>query len=116
MRFDIARGKAWGAPRMGMSNRLIRDRLATRSSFQVVFATVADGQFVPVPGGVLVLRTDRTVIRALGVIGDTSEKDEYSPLLAFKEQNLTVNQKLPTKIGKAYRYLASLIKLTKSPS
>jgi len=50
MRFDIARGKAWGALGMGMSSRLIRDRLASRPSFQAALATVADGQFVPVPG------------------------------------------------------------------
>ena len=44
MRFDIARGKAWGALGMGMSSRLIRDRLASRPSFQAALATVADGQ------------------------------------------------------------------------
>ena len=43
MRFDIARGKAWGALGMGMSSRLIRDRLAGRPSFQATLATVADG-------------------------------------------------------------------------
>ena len=77
MRFDIARGKAWGALGMGMSSRLIRDRLATRPSFQAALANVADGQFVPVPGGVLVLKGDGTVIGAVGVSGDSSEKDEY---------------------------------------
>ena len=64
MRFDIARGKAWGALGMGMSSRLIRDRLATRPSFQAALATVADGQFVPVPGGVLVF------FEGLGEVGD----------------------------------------------
>ncbi|MFL2845606.1 MAG: GlcG/HbpS family heme-binding protein [Candidatus Puniceispirillaceae bacterium] len=77
MRFDIARGKAWGALGMGISSRLIRDRLATRPSFQAALANVADGQFVPVPGGVLVLQGDGTVIGAVGVSGDASEKDEY---------------------------------------
>jgi uncharacterized protein GlcG (DUF336 family) len=77
MRFDIARGKAWGALGMGMSSRLIRDRLATRPSFQAALAAVSDGQFVPVPGGVLVLQGDGTVIGAVGVSGDSSEKDEY---------------------------------------
>ena len=76
MRFDIARGKAWGALGMGMSSRLIRDRLATRPSFQAALANVADGQFVPVPGGVLVLQADGTVIGAVGVSGDSSEKAE----------------------------------------
>ena len=77
MRFDIARGKAWGSLGMGMSSRLIRDRLATRPSFQTSLATVSDGKFVPVPGGVLVLQGDGVVVGAVGVSGDTSEKDEY---------------------------------------
>ena len=83
MRFDIARGKAWGALGMGMSSRLIRDRLATRPSFQAALANVADGQFVPVPGGVLVLKGDRTVIGAVGVSGDSSEKDEYCAITSI---------------------------------
>ena len=95
MRFDIARGKAWGALGMGMSSRLIRDRLATRPSFQAALATVADGQFVPVPGGVLVLRTDGTVIGAVGVSGDTSEKDEYCAIVGIQGAKLDSEPKTP---------------------
>ena len=83
MRFDIARGKAWGALGMGMSSRLIRDRLASRPSFQAALATIADGKFVPVPGGVLVMAEDGTVIGSVGVSGDTSEKDEYCAITAI---------------------------------
>ncbi len=54
LRFDVARGKAWGALGMGMSSRLIRDRLASRPSFQAALGVAADGKFIPVPGGVLV--------------------------------------------------------------
>ena len=95
MRFDIARGKAWGALGMGMSSRLIRDRLATRPSFQAALATVADGQFVPVPGGVLVLRTDGTVIGAVGVSGDTSEKDEYCAIVGIHGAKFQSEPKIP---------------------
>jgi len=83
MRFDIALGKARGALGMGMSSRLIRDRLASRPSFQAALATVADGKFVPVPGGVLVMAEGGTVIGAVGVSGDTSEKDEYCAITAI---------------------------------
>ena len=34
LRFDIAFGKAWAALGMGMSTRLIRDRLGQRPAFQ----------------------------------------------------------------------------------
>ena len=97
MRFDIARGKAWGALGMGMSSRLIRDRLATRPSFQSALATVADGKFVPVPGGVLVLQRDETVIGAVGVSGDTSEKDEYCAIVGIKGAKLRSEPKTPLK-------------------
>ena len=95
MRFDIARGKAFGALGMGMSSRLIRDRLATRPSFQAALATVADGKFVPVPGGVLVLRADGTVIGAVGVSGDTSEKDEYCAIVGIQGAKLDSEPKAP---------------------
>ena len=95
MRFDIARGKAWGALGMGMSSRLIRDRLATRPSFQAALANVADGQFVPVPGGVLVLQGDGTVIGAVGVSGDSSEKDEYCAIVGIQGAKLQSEPKIP---------------------
>lgn len=95
MRFDIARGKAWGALGMGMSSRLIRDRLATRPSFQAALAVVADGAFVPVPGGVLVLAEDGTVIGAVGVSGDTSEKDEYCAIMAILAAGLDCEPNSP---------------------
>ena len=38
MRFDVAMGKAWGALGMGISSRLIRDRLSNRPVFQTTLA------------------------------------------------------------------------------
>src|SRR3954463_6061807 len=55
LRFDIAFGKAYAALGMGISTRLIRDRLASRPVFQAAVASASDGRFVPVPGGVLIV-------------------------------------------------------------
>lgn len=77
LRPDIAVGKAWGALGMGFSSRLIRDRLADRPTFLAALAAAADGRFVPVPGGVLIRAADGAVLGAVGVSGDTSDKDEY---------------------------------------
>lgn len=77
MRFDIAFGKAWASLGMGMSTRLIRDRLAARPAFQGALASVSDGRFIPVPGGVLILDPAGTAVGAVGVSGDASDKDEY---------------------------------------
>jgi uncharacterized protein GlcG (DUF336 family) len=77
LRPDIAIGKAWGALGMGISSRHIRDRLRDRPAFQGALATAADGRFIPVPGGVLVLSSEAKVLAAVGISGDASDKDEY---------------------------------------
>ena len=88
LRFDIAFGKAWGALGMGISSRLIRDRLAARPTFQAALAAASDGRFVPVPGGVLVQTGEGVTIGAVGVSGDTSEKDEYCAVEAIRTAGL----------------------------
>ena len=52
---------------MGMSSRPFLDRLAARFGFQAALANVADVQFAPIAGGVLVLQDNRTVIVTVGV-------------------------------------------------
>jgi uncharacterized protein GlcG (DUF336 family) len=85
MRADIAIGKAWGALGMGISSRTIRDRLADRPSFQASLASVSQGRFVPVPGGVLICNEKGEVIGAVGISGDASDKDEFCAITAVKE-------------------------------
>ena len=84
VRFEIAFGKAYGALGMGISSRLIRDRLSERPAFQNAIAAASGGQFIPVPGGVLVEDADGITLGAVGVSGDTSDKDEYCAIEAIK--------------------------------
>lgn len=88
LRFDIARGKAAAALGMGMSTRLIRDRLANRPAFQSALAVASQGQFIPVPGGVLILDAAGAAVGAVGVSGDTSDKDEYCAIAGVKAAGL----------------------------
>ena len=83
LRFDIAFGKAWAALGMGMATRQIRDRLAQRPAFQGALAAAAEGRFIPVPGGVLILDAQSRAIGAVGVSGDASDKDEYCAITAI---------------------------------
>ena len=83
LRFGVALGKANGALGMGISSRLIRDRLKDRIAFQASLAAAADGKFIPVPGGVLINDADGYTIGAVGISGDTSEKDEYCAIKAI---------------------------------
>lgn len=88
MRTDVATGKAWGALGMGISSRTIRDRLADRPAFQGALSAVSDGRFVPVPGGVLIRDSDGDVIGAVGVSGDTSDKDEFCAIEGVRAAGL----------------------------
>ena len=88
MRFDIAYGKAWGALGLGMSSRLIGDKLSARPTFVNALAAVAKGKFVPVPGGVLIEDSEGFTIGAIGISGDTSEKDEYCAITAVNKSGL----------------------------
>ena len=85
IRFEVAFGKAYGALGMGISSRLIRDRLRDRPTFQSALATAADGRLIPVPGGVLVEDAKGVTLGAVGVSGDTSDKDEYCAIEAIKQ-------------------------------
>jgi uncharacterized protein GlcG (DUF336 family) len=95
MRFDIAFGKAHGALGMGMSTRLIRDRLAARPAFQSALAAASDGRFIPVPGGVLILNPDTLVVGAVGISGDASDKDEYCAIQAVHDAGWATEPALP---------------------
>ena len=76
LRVQIALGKGWGALGMGAPSRLLRDRLSDRLGFVAALTDASDGRFVPVPGGVLVLDQEDYILGAVGVSGDTSERDE----------------------------------------
>ncbi len=84
LRAQIATGKAWGALGMGASGRVLRDRLSTRQGFISALTDVSEGRFVPVPGGVLVLDDKYYILGAVGISGDTSERDELCAIDGIK--------------------------------
>jgi uncharacterized protein GlcG (DUF336 family) len=88
LRFEIARGKAWGALGMGVPSRLLGERLADRPTFQAALSAASDGRFVAVPGGVLVRDGAGQIIGAVGISGDTSDKDEYCAIQGIHSAGL----------------------------
>jgi uncharacterized protein GlcG (DUF336 family) len=78
-----------------MPTRLIRDRLAARPAFQSALAAAAQGAFIPVPGGVLVLDSAGDAIGAVGISGDTSDKDEFCAIVAVKAAGLASEPESP---------------------
>ena len=95
MRTDVATGKAWGALGMGIPSRWLRDRLADRIGFQATLGAVSEGRFVPVPGGVLINDADGKTIGAVGISGDTSDKDEFAAIAGIRAAGLASNPAEP---------------------
>jgi uncharacterized protein GlcG (DUF336 family) len=86
-RFEVAFGKAHGAVSMGMGSRSLFDRAQTQPWF-VAAVNNSIGPLVPVPGGVLVKAADGTLLGAVGVSGDTSDKDEEAALAGIDSAGL----------------------------
>ncbi len=88
LRFDIAYGKAWGALGMGFGSRELSERAGKNPMFFGVLATIAQGRLVPVPGGVLIKDADGAVLGAVGISGDTSDKDEVCAVAGIEAAGL----------------------------
>ena len=88
LRFDIAFGKAWGALGMGFGSRELADRAGKNPLFFGVLATVSQGRLVPVPGGVLIKDAGGAVLGAVGISGDTSDKDEVCAVAGIEAAGL----------------------------
>lgn len=79
-RFEIARGKAYGAVMLGMTGTQQRDRAEAQAYFMAAINGAFEGRVVPVPGGILVRDKRGDVVGAVGVTGDTSENDAEAGL------------------------------------
>lgn len=91
IRPQIAVGKAWGALGMGMGSRALARRVAEQPQQAPFFAALnamSDGRVVPAPGGVLIRDGAGTVIGAVGISGDTSDKDEVCALAGIEAAKL----------------------------
>jgi uncharacterized protein GlcG (DUF336 family) len=92
LRPQIAFGKAWGALGMGLGSRNFAKRIAEQPgapSFFNALAAMSEGRVVPVPGGVLIRDGAKDVIGAVGISGDTSDKDEMCALAGIVAASLT---------------------------
>jgi len=91
IRPQIALGKAWGALGMGMGSRALARRVAEQPQQAPFFAALnamSDGRVVPAPGGVLIRDDGGTVIGAVGISGDVSDKDEACALAGIEAAKL----------------------------
>jgi uncharacterized protein GlcG (DUF336 family) len=75
-RFDVAKGKAWGAVGMGASSRTLGERAKGNPNFFVALAATSNGRFLPQTGAVLIKDAQGKVIGAAGASGGTGDEDE----------------------------------------
>lgn len=76
MRFEMAMGKAYAALALGRSSSLVRVRTEERPLFMNYLLNASGGQIFPEGGGMLIRDARGEVIGAVGVTGDTQERDE----------------------------------------
>ncbi len=88
LRFDIAYGKAWGALGMGFGSRALFGRAAQNPGFFTALAAASGGRMVPNPGGVLIRNAEGDVIGAVGISGDTSDRDELCAVAGIEAAGL----------------------------
>jgi len=88
-RVAIATGKAHGAVMLGMAGRAQMARAEQQAYFMQAVNGAFQGQFVPVPGGVLIRNAKQNIVGAVGVTGDLSDNDEICAIAGVEATNLT---------------------------
>jgi uncharacterized protein GlcG (DUF336 family) len=76
MRFEMAFGKAYAALALGRSSSLVRMRTEERPLFMQYLIRASDDQIFPEGGGMLIRNQTGDLLGAVGVTGDTQERDE----------------------------------------
>jgi uncharacterized protein GlcG (DUF336 family) len=91
LRTEIATGKAWGTLGMGFGGREFARRAAAGGVFLQALMAASDGRVVPAPGGVLIRDKAGDIIGAVGISGDTSDKDEACAVAGIAAARLSAD-------------------------
>jgi uncharacterized protein GlcG (DUF336 family) len=76
IRFEMAFGKAYAALALGRSSKLVRIRNEEKPAFMRYLIAASDDQIFPEGGGLPIRDAHGEVIGAVGVTGDTEDRDE----------------------------------------
>jgi uncharacterized protein GlcG (DUF336 family) len=91
LRPEIAQAKAWGALGMGMGSRALAQRASTQPAFVSAVNALAGGRLIPVPGGVLIRSSGKSIIGAVGITGATSDLDEACAVAGIEAAGFTAD-------------------------
>ena len=73
---------------MGFGSRELLDRAGKNPVFFASLNVASQGRMIAVPGGVLIKNAGGDVIGAVGISGDTSDRDEECALAGIKAAGL----------------------------
>ena len=98
MRFEMALGKAYAALALGRSSSLVRMRAEERPLFMNFLMGASSNQIFPEGGGLLIRNDRGDVIGAVGVTGDTEERDEELAVYGIRAADLKTDEDC-TRLG-----------------
>ena len=91
IRFEMACGKAYAALALGRSSMLVRIRQEEKPNFMRFLIAASDERLFPEGGGMLIRNGDGDVIGAVGVTGDTEERDEELAIHGIRAAGLKID-------------------------
>src|SRR6266705_589316 len=102
IRFEMAYGKAYAALSLGRNSKLVRVRAQEKPIFMDYLIAASGDQIFPEGGGMLIRDADGEVIGAVGVTGDTQERDEELAAHGIRAAGLKTDADC-AKLGKQVR-------------
>jgi uncharacterized protein GlcG (DUF336 family) len=92
MRFEMAFGKAYAALALGRSSSLVRQRAEERPLFMQYLIRASGEQIFPEGGGMLIRDQSGELLGAVGVTGDTQERDEELAAYGIRAAGLKTDE------------------------
>jgi uncharacterized protein GlcG (DUF336 family) len=92
MRFEMALGKAFAALALGRSSSLVHARADERPLFMNFLIGASGGQLFPEGGGMLIRDQSGELIGAVGVTGETEQRDEELAAYGIRAAGLKTDE------------------------
>jgi uncharacterized protein GlcG (DUF336 family) len=92
IRFEMAFGKAYAALAMGRSSKLVKVRAEEKPIFTRYLQSATGDQIFPEGGGLQIRNAAGEVIGAVGVTGDTEDRDEELAAYGIRTAGLKTDE------------------------
>jgi uncharacterized protein GlcG (DUF336 family) len=92
IRFEMAFGKAYAALAMGRSSKLVKVRAEEKPIFMRYLQSSTGDQIFPEGGGLQIRNAAGEVIGAVGVTGDTEDRDEELAAYGIRTAGLKTDE------------------------